>query len=100
MIGLALFFLPLRRLHQRMVGQKLDEKDRLRPKLASLFEDRSVRNDSGDLGHMFRLDMMDRKVSSMAVWPFDVGILGRLSAIALSVIAILISRIVALIVHI
>ena len=99
-IGLALFFLPLRRLHQRMVGQKLDEKDRLRPKLASLFEDRSARNDSGDLGHMFRLDMMDRKVASMAVWPFDVGILGRLSAIALSVIAILISRIVALIVHI
>jgi hypothetical protein len=49
---------------------------------------------------MFRLDMMDRRVSSMAVWPFDVGILGRLSAIALSVIAILISRIVALIFHI
>jgi hypothetical protein len=99
-IGLALFFLPLRRLHRRMVVQKQDEKGRLRPQLAALFEDRSGRNASDDLGHMFRLDMMDRRVSSMAVWPFDVGILGRLSAIALSVIAILISRIVALIFHI
>jgi hypothetical protein len=83
-----------------MVVQKQDEKARLRPKLKSLFEDRSGGNAHGDLGPMFRLDMMDRRVSSMAVWPFDVGILGRLSAIALSVIAILISRIVALFFHI
>jgi len=34
------------------------------------------------------------------VWPYDVGILGRLSAITLSVVAILISRIIATIFHI
>ena len=36
----------------------------------------------------------------MATWPFDVGIVGRLSVIAISVTAILISRIIALILHI
>ncbi len=36
----------------------------------------------------------------MAIWPYHVGILGRLSVITLSVIAILLSRIIALILHI
>jgi len=36
----------------------------------------------------------------MAIWPYDVGILGRLSAITLSVVAILLLRIIALILHI
>jgi len=36
----------------------------------------------------------------MALWPYDVGILGRLSVIAVSVTAILISRILALVFHI
>jgi len=36
----------------------------------------------------------------MALWPYDVGILGRLSVIAASVTAILISRIIALVFHI
>jgi ABC-type sulfate transport system permease component len=34
---------------------------------------------------------------AVAIWPYDVGILGRLSAITLSVIAILLSLIIALI---
>ena len=100
LLGLVLFFLPLRRLHQRMLHQKQQEVARLRPKLAPVFEDGAGSHAPHDVGHLFRVDMMDRKVSAMAVWPYDVGILGRLSAITLSVVAILISRIIAFIFHI
>jgi len=98
-VGLVLFFLPLRRLHQRMLHQKHQESARLRPKLKPVFEESAGPHASPDVGHLFRVDMMDRKVSAMAVWPYDVGILGRLSAITLSVVAILISRIIAFIFH-
>ncbi len=97
LIGLVLFFLPLRRLHQRMLHEKHLEAARLRPKLATVFGESADSYPSEDIGRLLQLDMMDRKVSAMAVWPYDVGILGRLSAIALSVIAILISRIIAFI---
>lgn len=100
LLGLVLFFLPLRRLHQRMVDEKRMEKNRLLPKLAPVFGGGSDPVESDDLGRIFRLDMMDRKVSAMALWPYDVGILGRLSAIIASVIAILISRILALLLRI
>gem|GEM_PF-2465522 len=100
LLGLVLFFLPLRRLHQRMLRQKQEESARLRPKLAPVFEEGGGSHAAQDVGHLFRLEMMDRKVSAMAVWPYDVGILGRLSAITLSVVAILISRIIAYIFHI
>ena len=99
LLGLVLFFLPLRRLHQRMLHQKQQEAARLRPKLAPVFEEGAGSHAAQDVGHLFRVDMMDRKVSAMAVWPYDVGILGRLSAITLSVVAILISRIIAFIFH-
>jgi len=100
LLGVLLFFVPLNRLHRRMVAEKHVEKARLGPKLRTLFQDSSEAETDPDLGEMFRLDMMDRKISSMAIWPFDIGIIGRLSVIALSVTAILISRIVALIFHI
>lgn len=99
LLGLVLFFLPLRRLHQRMLHQKQQESARLRPKLKPVFEDGAGSQAPQDVGHLYRVDMMDRKVSAMAVWPYDVGILGRLSAITLSIVAILISRIIAFIFH-
>ena len=99
LLGLVLFFLPLRGLHRRMVEQKRQEMTRLRPKLGPIYEERAGES-TQDVAHLVRIDMMDRKVTSMAIWPYDVGILGRLSAITLSVTAILISRIIALVFHI
>ena len=96
LLGLALFFLPLRRLHRQMIQRKHFEGGRLQERLAPVFHEHAQDSAPKDIGHLFRLDMMDRKVSSMALWPFDIRILGRLSVIALSVTAILISRIVAL----
>jgi hypothetical protein len=99
LLGLVLFFLPLRGLHRRMADQKREEIVRLRPKLSPIYEDGAGRT-LQDVAHLVRVDMMDRKVAAMAIWPYDVGILGRLSAITLSVTAILISRIIALVFHI
>ena len=73
---------------------------RLRPNLGPIYEEGAGPHSAQDVAHLYRVDMMDRKVAAMAVWPYDVGILGRLSAITLSVIAILLSRIIAFIFHI
>ena len=100
LLGVLLFFVPLNRLQRRMVIEKQIEKAGLTPKLRALFQESTEVDSDPNLSEMFRLDMMDRKISSMATWPFDIGILGRLSVIALSVTAILISRIIALIFHI
>lgn len=99
LLGLALFFVPLNRLHRRMLMEKQVEKGGLGPKLRAIFQDSEEAGPDRDLASMFRLDMMDRKIAAMATWPFDIGILGRLSVIAVSVTAILIARIIAFLLH-
>jgi len=98
-LGVFLFFLPLTKLHGRMIAEKRTARAALNPKLRTLFQE-SSNSGSADVGHVLRVDLMDRKVTAMALWPYDVGILGRLSVIAASVTAILISRIIALVFHI
>jgi hypothetical protein len=96
LLGLLLFFLPMKALHERMTHEKGGARERMTQKLAPWFGEVPAGDPPGDFGTLLRLDLMDRKVSAMAVWPFDLRILGRLTAVALSVTAILISRIVAL----
>ena len=99
LLGLFLFFLPLSKLHGRMIAEKKIARAILNPKLQTLFQE-SPNPESDDVAQVLRLDMMDRKVAGMALWPYDIGIIGRLSVIAASVTAILISRIIALVFHI
>lgn len=94
-LGVILFFLPLFRLHQRMLQQKMIEKDKLGNEVARVFRASSETDSPGELTRLFKLDMMERKVSSMPVWPFNMQILGRFSIIVLSVTAVLLARIVA-----
>lgn len=96
LLGLLLFFLPMKTLHERMTVEKQVARERLTRELAPWFRESSAGDPPGDVREMLRLDLMERKVSAMALWPFDTAILGRLSVIAFSVTAILISRIVAL----
>ena len=98
-LGVLLFFLPLAKLHRRMMAEKKGARAALNPQLRMLFQESPDRS-SDDVGYLLRVDLMDRKVAAMALWPYDVGILGRLSVIAVSVTAILISRILALFFHI
>ena len=47
-----------------------------------MFRDLGSGNAASGVGKLMKLDMMERKVSAMAVWPFDMRILGRISVIA------------------
>lgn len=93
-LGLLMFFLPLTRLHQLMLEQKRAEKDKLSTELAQKVRGSSEAASSADFSQVLMLEMMERKVSSMAVWPFDTKILGKLTVIVLSLIAILLSRVI------
>ena len=99
-LGLVMFFLSLNTLHRRMLAEKHAERARLREKLSPVLQEPAHPMAPREIGHLFRLDMQDRKVASMATWPFDVGIIGRLSVIAFSVTAILISRVLSLVLKI
>ncbi len=100
MVGLALFFLPLRRLHQRMLTQKRVEKLRVSREMASILTDKSDAGSIPDLVRMFKLDMRKREVSSIATWPFDFQVLGKLTIIVLSVTAALTARVIQVILKI
>ena len=95
-IGVIAFFLPLRRLHHRMVQQKGFERARLSERLAAVLEPSDAREiDYQEVLEVLKLDLMDRKVSTIATWPFDFQILGKLTIILLSVTAALLTRFVA-----
>src|SRR5207247_7358655 len=56
-LGLLLFFVPLRRLHHRMVRAKALEAGRLKEKLAPVFQEPAPASLPKDIGHLFHLDM-------------------------------------------
>ena len=96
-VGVLAFFLPLRRLHGRMLQQKAFERSRLSERFAKVIETASQGQDPGtDALEVLKLDLMDRKVSSIATWPFDYQILGKLTIIVLSVTAAMLTRFIAL----
>ncbi len=75
LLGLTMYFVPLRSVHLQMLQQKKIEKEKLNQKMAERFRD--VKGTS-DVGQALVLDLMERKVSQIAVWPFDTAILVRL----------------------
>ena len=96
-IGVLAFFLPLRKLHERMALQKSLERAKLAERLALVVEPaRPEQKSEGDAVEVLKLDLMDRKVSSIATWPFDFQILGKLTIIILSVTTALLTRFIAL----
>ena len=90
-----MFFLPLRRLHERMLEQKKLERAGLEDALGQLYQNPVEMRSSTDISQLFMLDMRERRTSSIATWPFDTGIIVRLSAIIISVVAILLSKVIA-----
>jgi hypothetical protein len=95
LLGILFFFLPLLRLHQRMLLQKRLERSKVGEKLGEIFQNDDKENVPVELSRMFRLEMMERKISVVATWPFDVQILSRLVVIVLSVTTVLLARVVA-----
>ncbi len=91
-LGVVVFFLTLGNFHRMMVREKGRLKAELNgrvveaiqsadgPRPASLA--RSIRQLHGALTLM----LSERKIEALAVWPFDTRILGKLSAVVLSVV--------------
>ncbi len=92
LLGVLLFFLPLVRLHGLMVQQKRLEKQKLDVGLAQVFGSSGKADSPNELAYMFKLDLMRREISSIAVWPLDTSILSKLVIIILSVTAALLAK--------
>ncbi len=100
-LGLLMFFVPLRRLHQVMLEQKKLERDGLEDRLPPIFDNPHQTISSSDdaqalILETLRVDMMKREISSIAVWPFDIQIVSRLVAVSLTVAGILVASIIRL----
>ena len=94
-IGLAMFFLPLFKVHFRMA----EEKTRQDSLIQRNFDCSSHDLKSGDeenplvsIRKLLSLDMADRKLQAISTWPFDTSLLGKLLTILLAVTAALIAR--------
>ncbi len=96
-VGVAMFFLPLRGLHLRMVEQKKIEREKLNRELEEVFEGKN-NHTSEDMSRMFRLDIMRRELTSAATWPYDIQILSKLTIVSMSLAAALLSRVIAAII--
>jgi hypothetical protein len=88
-----------RRLMQEVVARypRLD-KDQSPPKGTATMDD--VHNRLARLSDLQEVEMLDRKVSSLPTWPFDIQVVSRFITIVLSVTAVLLSRVITTFLHI
>ena len=95
LVGLGLFFVPLVSLHGKLVSAKAEAYAWITPQHTALMElvrRIGVKNTGeGVLGQLAAVEGIRRDIGQIHSWPFDVGIVVRLSAIVLSVVAILLS---------
>lgn len=109
-LGVLIFFLPLRSIHRRMSHEKRREEDLIHVQFARLAKPkREIGNNvigAEDLQKTLALltdiasiEMIERKVASLPTWPFDTRIRESFLAILLSVIASVVARIILLTLH-
>ncbi len=103
LVGLALFFLPLNSVHRRMQAEKRRLMRELVARYPRFNQDKALSHESATLDDVRKelakmtelqeLDLLERKITSLPTWPFDIQLLGRLITIIVSVIAAFIARI-------
>lgn len=97
--GVILFFLPLITIHQKMLDKKREERDKLKSHYTHLlkFIDEPLRTgDATEVKHlryMMAVDIIDRQITSIPVWPIDSRSWRRISAIVFTVVISIVSRI-------
>ena len=104
--GIAMFFIPLYDMHRTMVEQKRTQMVKVQQEFLRLAN--PIAEQIPDVSERILRQLRDTQilqinrdyVSKLPTWPFDTPILGRFAAIALSVAAILISKIISLPLHI
>lgn len=100
-LGVVLFFLPLNSTHQQMVQAKQRAQAALRTQFSELWIGSGNPGGEASPGtpsrveRLLMLDMAQRQAAALPTWPFDTRILGRLAAIILSLIAIVLARVVS-----
>ena len=104
-IGLVMFFLPLKSFHRKMKDVKRLEQISIRKQLTliTLEPDSPGPGDSQtalqEIKKLLAIQILDHKASAIPTWPFDTGTLGRFTAIILSVVTVLIARLVIIALH-
>ena len=104
-IGIGLFFLPLNSIHVRMQREKRRLLKEIGVRYPRLQQDPTQRNTSATLDDVHagvmrltdlqEVEMLDRKITTLPTWPFDVNVISKFVAILLSVSAALLARLIA-----
>ena len=103
--GGFMFVLTLNGIHRKMQMEKQLSQLKVRKDFIKLVDqpDSERAHDSGatmiEVRKLLSHQLMEQKASSIASWPFDTGIVGRFTAIVLSVTAILLSTLIRQLLH-
>ena len=95
LVGLVMLFLPLFRVHFRMVEEKTRQDLLIQSRFDCVSHDLKsgeVEDPLANIQKLLSLGMADRKLQAVSAWPFDTTLLGKLLVILLSVTAALIAR--------
>ncbi len=97
-LAFALFFVPLLPMRRQLRREKSDLLARLAPRFVRLYQkvDSSSGGEVGpdEANELRVLEAMKRDVERIHNWPFDTGVVVRLSVIVFSVTAIVLSRVI------
>jgi hypothetical protein len=104
LMAIPLFLLPLLSLHGKLTAEKRTVVAKFAPSYKQLVQELEA-NGTGTMDDRITDQLSATKqvlqeAGQIHTWPFDTGIIVRLSAIVLSVVAILASRVLAIIFHI
>ncbi len=97
LLGVGLFFIPQMSLHGKLVRAKQEAYAWIAPqhtKVMEVVRRQGVENtEEKVLNQLSGVDSIRRDIAQIYSWPFDLGVVARLSAIVLSVVAILLSAV-------
>jgi hypothetical protein len=104
LLGVALFFLPLNSIHAKMqaekrrlmreIGVRYSHINETTPPTTEKATLDDVRAGVARLTDLRQLEILDRKVTALPTWPFDIQLVSRFITIVLSVTAVLLSRLI------
>ncbi len=97
--GLVAFLLTINVFHRKMVEQKEIEKSKLLEErrnlmMSSASNETKVGRTANCVEKLLLIDFLEKRLERIRTWPFESGVLSRLSTILLSVTAMMLARII------
>ena len=102
-LGIGLFFLPLDSIHARMQNEKRDLMQQISKRYPPFRQEsqpaaqnatlNDIHTRLAKLTDLREVEMLERKITALPTWPFDVQLVSKFITIVLSVSAVLLSRI-------